>query len=129
MSYDRFLEAMHPDDQERTHQAVMDALKNRAEYQIEYRTVWPDGSTHWISAMGHGFYDASGTAIRMEGVALDVTDHKQAEAKLQRNEEVLRLFVEHSPAAIAMLDTDMKYIVASRRYLLDYRLSEQNLVG
>ncbi|MEW5942136.1 MAG: PAS domain-containing protein, partial [Chloroflexota bacterium] len=42
---------------------------------------------------------------------------------------VLRLFVEHSPAAIALFDRDMKYIVASRRYLTDYDLGEQNVVG
>ena len=61
--------------------------------------------------------------------ANDITERRQAEGELQRNEQVLRLFVEHSPAAIAMLDRDMKYIVASRRYLMDYDLGEQNVTG
>lgn len=56
-------------------------------------------------------------------------ERKQAEEKLQRNEQVLRLFVENSPAAIAMFDRDMKYIVASRRYLSDYSIADQNVVG
>jgi PAS domain S-box-containing protein len=59
----------------------------------------------------------------------DITGRKGAEETLQRNEHVLRLFVEHSPAAIAMFDRDMKYIAASRRYLGDYSLGDQNLVG
>ncbi|MBI1945256.1 MAG: PAS domain S-box protein [Deltaproteobacteria bacterium] len=42
---------------------------------------------------------------------------------------VLRLFAEHSPAAIAMFDRDMRYIVATKRYLTDYRLVEQDLTG
>lgn len=63
------------------------------------------------------------------GVSIDITDRKQAEQALQRNERVLRLFVEHSPAAIAMFDREMKYIVASRRYLTDYDLGEQNVIG
>ena len=54
---------------------------------------------------------------------------KSAEENLRRNEEVLRLFVEHSPAAIAMLDRDMKYITASRRYLIDYDLAIQDIAG
>ncbi|MEK6753688.1 MAG: PAS domain S-box protein [Chloroflexota bacterium] len=54
---------------------------------------------------------------------------KRAQDELQRNEQVLRLFVENSPAAIAMFDRDMKYIVASRRYLIDYDLGEQDVVG
>lgn len=49
--------------------------------------------------------------------------------KLQDNEEQLRLFVEHAPAAIAMLDNDMRYLVVSRRWCLDYRLGDQNITG
>lgn len=52
-----------------------------------------------------------------------------SESALRESEELLRLFVEHSPAAIAMFDRDMRYIVASRRFLTDYNLSEQNIVG
>ena len=63
------------------------------------------------------------------GVIRDITQRKRAEEELQRNEQLLRLFVEHSPAAIAMFDRNMKYIVASRRYLADYDLGEQNIIG
>ncbi|MBI5303061.1 MAG: PAS domain S-box protein [Chloroflexi bacterium] len=63
------------------------------------------------------------------GTTLDITERKRAEEKIQQEERILRLFVEHSPAAIAMLDQEMKYIVASRRYLIDYDLGEQNLIG
>lgn len=57
----------------------------------------------------------------------DITERKRAEETLRRNEAVLRLFVEYSPAAIAMFDLDMKYIAASRRYLADYELGDQDL--
>ena len=53
----------------------------------------------------------------------------QAEAALQASEERLRLFVEHAPAAIAMLDGKLNYIAVSRRWLTDYRLGERNIVG
>jgi PAS domain S-box-containing protein len=48
---------------------------------------------------------------------------------LQEREEQLRLCVKHSPAAIAMLDHDMKYLVVSLRWMEDYRLGEQSIVG
>lgn len=62
-------------------------------------------------------------------IATDITERKKAQEALKRSEHVLRLFVEHSPASIAMFDREMRYIVASHRYLIDYRLGEQDLTG
>ena len=45
------------------------------------------------------------------------------------NPELFRLFLEHTPAAVAMLDREMCYIATSRRWLTDYELGEQNLIG
>jgi PAS domain S-box-containing protein len=55
--------------------------------------------------------------------------YKRCEEELLGKEETLRLCIEHSPAAIAMFDNEMKYIAASRRYRIDYRLDEQSLAG
>lgn len=62
-------------------------------------------------------------------IAADISDRKRAEHALKKNEQILRLFVEHTPASVAMFDRDMRYIVASNRYAADYELGHQNLVG
>lgn len=47
----------------------------------------------------------------------------------KRRKHILKLFVEHSPAAIAMLDNDMRYMIASRRYLKDYQIELVDIAG
>jgi len=53
----------------------------------------------------------------------------RSEESLQEHKSQVDLFFEHAPAAIAMLDRDMKYVLTSRRWLKDYRLGEQNIIG
>jgi len=61
--------------------------------------------------------------------ARDITEQKKAIALLRENEEKMRLFIHYSPSAIAMFDCDMRYLAYSRRWLTDYGLAEQNLIG
>lgn len=43
--------------------------------------------------------------------------------------DILALVLEHTPAAIAVLDTEMRYVAVSRRYVSDLRLEGQELAG
>jgi rsbT co-antagonist protein RsbR len=54
---------------------------------------------------------------------------EHTEQALRTSEEHVRLFVEHTPAAIAMLDRDMRYVMVSQRWLADYGLDGQNIIG
>ena len=56
-------------------------------------------------------------------LANDVTEKVIAETKLAEREAQLNLFIEHSPASLAMLDTNMRYIATSLRWTSDYNLT------
>jgi PAS domain S-box-containing protein len=46
-----------------------------------------------------------------------------------RNRDLLNQFMQYVPAPVAMFDREMRYIATSRRFLTDYGLQPQNLVG
>ena len=54
---------------------------------------------------------------------------EEAERQVRASEERLRLFVENTPAAVAMLDRNMHYLLVSRRRLRDYGLEGQDVIG
>jgi PAS domain S-box-containing protein len=59
----------------------------------------------------------------------DISVRRRAETALRESEATLRLFVQHAPAAIAMLDREMRYLVVSQRWMTDYRLGNRDILG
>ena len=84
-----FIDSIHHEDRLRIETALERSLAERSNYEEEYRILWPDGSLRWIAAKGRGEYDVNGSAVRMMGVALDITDRKSAEEEINRREAQL----------------------------------------
>ncbi len=80
-----FFERLHPDDRERTENAIAASIDGQLAYDIDFRTVSPDRRrTKWIRAMGRGFYAEDGTPTRFDGITIDVTDRKLVELDRER---------------------------------------------
>ena len=62
-------------------------------------------------------------------VTVRTRDLEHANSELFESAEKLRLFAEHAPAAIAMLDAEFRYIATSQRWLADFGFRGQNLTG
>lgn len=114
---------------------MLDHLKNEVlgkakPFDKEYRIVRPsDGDVRWVHSLGRLELDAEGRPIKMFGVVRDITARKRDEHALRESRELLQLFIEHSPVAIAMLDCDMRYLAVSRRWLEVHALEGRNLIG
>jgi PAS domain S-box-containing protein len=85
---EHWVSALHPDDRERVQAAVTAAVSNRTEYDVEYRTLRPDGTAYWTAARGATEYDPNGDATRMVGMCMDITSRKQTEEMLRRSEKL-----------------------------------------
>jgi PAS domain S-box-containing protein len=124
-----FKDLIHPDDFEQAVDKIERALKTGEPSECEWRSIWPDGSIHWIESRWRVSMDESGKPLRVFGLNMDVTERKQAEQALHAQEELLKIFVKNVPASVAMLDRDMRYLQVSDRWCTDYLTGRAEILG
>ncbi|MFO0698651.1 MAG: PAS domain S-box protein [Nitrospira sp.] len=128
-AYEAWSQRLHPEDRLRAEQELQEAIQGIRKFDTEFRLLLPDGTTKFIKADALVLKDERGTTIRMIGVNRDITDQKSAEAVLQETTERLTILMKNAPAALAMLDRDLRYLAVSQRWITDYRLEGQDLLG
>ncbi|MFB2839063.1 PAS domain S-box protein [Floridanema evergladense] len=101
VTYEKWLNSIHPDDRASVTQALRQAMEQNQDYEIVYRVLHPDEGIRWIASRGQSFTDAAGNVVRMLGNIQDITEKQavlheclQAELALQTSEEQLRLTLE-----------------------------------
>lgn len=95
----------------------------------EWTYVRKDGSKRTVSLIVTAIRDIDDTIYGYLGIATDITETKIIEKQLAIERSRLSAFVAHAPAAVAMLDTDMKYIAASNKWVEDYQLRDKQVIG
>jgi len=131
-----FIQCVHPDDQEMVKNAVNSSSLSDNEFNIEYRVVWPDGSTHWINARGDVIFDNHGIPTNTMGIIQDITQQKELGQELQESEQALRESENHlsnilntAPVNIYIKNLEGKYIFVNPAWKDSVSLSTKNVLG
>jgi PAS domain S-box-containing protein len=77
ITFDTFLEHVHPDDRDRIRHVVRGAYRDRKPFAVDHRTVMPDGYVRWLHGRGRVIVGETGAPVRMVGTAQDVTERKR----------------------------------------------------
>jgi len=98
ISYDTFLEGVHPDDRERSDRAVREVVSadGPRDFELEYRIISRDGTERWIQANGRTLCD-NGIAVRFIGTVMDISEQKRIEVLLRASEEQFRTMAQAVP--------------------------------
>jgi PAS domain S-box-containing protein len=75
-----FRDLLHPDDLARVRDATRTALQEKGDVEVEYRIRTRDTAEKWVLSRGRGVYTAAGELRFFEGLAIDITAQKGAEA-------------------------------------------------
>jgi len=109
-TYKAWAERIHPDDRVATEASLRHAMEQGGDYVCHFRTLWPDGTVRFLSALGRFERDAEGKAVRNYGAMLDVTEHKRAESILLELTQRLTYHVDNSPLAVIEWGPDMRLV-------------------
>ncbi len=88
-SYMEVVRRFHPEDALHNTPVVEQAVRNKTDFEIDYRLPLPNGAGKYIHVVGHPVANASGEVIELVGTAMDVTEQHEARAALQRSEAFL----------------------------------------
>ena len=99
---------VHPDDLPLLEAALRSPAASDAPVTVRWRRK--DGGLLWTEQRNVAVLDRGGRLVAIEGIARDVTEHKEAEARLRRSEEYFRLSFDLAPVGAAMVGLDGRYL-------------------
>ena len=132
-SFEAIRQWIHPEDRDRTLETFERAVNERTDFEVDHRTVLPDGTIKYLHSIGHPAFNAAGDLVEIVGTVMDVTEHKRAEEVLQRSKNRFRAMVEKSAEGILLLlpNKDIIYASPSVERVLGYtpdELTVQSLI-
>src|SRR5439155_23780344 len=97
----------HPEDAGRKVEAAARAIRERADFDVDFRIILPDDSIKHIHSVGHTVIGSDGDVVELIGTHVDVTEQYAAREALQKafdeikkSEDRLRLVVDTIPTLV-----------------------------
>jgi PAS domain S-box-containing protein len=100
--FEDFFQRIHSDDQPGFRELIETAIREKAEWEADYRIVHPDGPVRDIHVVGHPVLSTSGDLVEFVGTVIDVTERKRAEEERRRSEMELQQMLDLAPQLIAV---------------------------
>ena len=75
---------IHPEDRVKWQEAIDRAVREKSEYDVEFRILLPNATIRYIHTVGHPVLGACGDPLQFVGSSTDITERKRAEESLRQ---------------------------------------------
>ncbi|UJP63707.1 PAS domain-containing protein [Mongoliitalea daihaiensis] len=108
ITYDDFLEVVHPEDRVKVDQAFNDALYHKKPYEIIHRLLDKNGQIKVVQEKSEITYDEFDKPIKATGTMQDITETVKTEEELKKSNQYLNNLFTYANAPIIVWDKDNK---------------------
>jgi PAS domain S-box-containing protein len=115
-TYEMFLEHVLAEDRAAVDAKFRQATATQSDWNFECRIRRADGEVRWIWAAGRHQADAAGGMRRMTGIVQDITDRKQAEAKLLREKNFTEAIIDALPGVFYLFNEQGRFLRWNRNF-------------
>jgi PAS domain S-box-containing protein len=112
--FEDFFQRLHPDDQPGFSERIQRAIREKAEWEADYRIVHPNGPVRDIHAVAHPVLSTSGDLVEFVGTVIDVTERKAAEERIREQELELRQILDLVPQQVRVYGPGGERLYANR---------------
>ncbi|MFE4108131.1 PAS domain-containing protein [Almyronema epifaneia] len=108
--------------------ACQQAIALGGEFEFENRIV-VNGEIRWVLIKGQALCDVGDQVTRLVGVAINISQRKQAEMALQASKAELQLVTDSIAGCIAYVDTDRRYRFVNKTYEAWFNCRQEDILG
>jgi len=101
-AWEERLRRIHPEDRAKWQGAIDRAIREKSDYEVEFRILLPDGTVKYIHTVGHPVLNASGNLVEFVGSATDITDRKRTEVLLAGEKRLLEMIAKGDSRALIL---------------------------
>lgn len=102
LSRNDFIRHIHPEDLPLRAKAYEEAMRT-GDLHYEGRTIWNDGSIHWVRTIGSYNFNDARQPVTFFGIVQDITKEKLREQELRETESRFRNMIHQAPMAMALI--------------------------
>ncbi|MFC4723200.1 PAS domain S-box protein [Geojedonia litorea] len=121
--------AIHSEDRERVLQEWEESMRTGENFNSEFRFQHTNNQITWLSAKAVGLHDSKNNLYGYIGMALDITERKNAEKLLIESKEYLDNIINNIGDPVFVKDDKSRFLIANNAFYKLFNRTKEEIIG